>query len=354
MAREKAKGVSLDKKQAQAAIRLLDEEGLRKKELKPKREKEQVVVPCQNIKAAENLLKKKKLKFKILSKLFEKQPAKVKSLKEALAEKLSKEELEQVITGYNLLGDVAVIEIPDALKKKEKLIAQTLLESVPNIKTVLKKSGITKGVFRVHPVKVLAGEKKTVACYKESGCTFKVSLGKVFFSPRLAKERSRISKLIKKGEVVAALFAGVGPFPIVFAKNSKMEHAHAVELNPAAVEEMEENIRLNKVGGKITTIKGDVKKVVPSLLQGLCDRAVMPLPKGGQTFLREAIQTIKPEGGVVHFYHFAEKEKAFKQAVDFVKAACKKEKRTCRVLRKMKVRDFSPKIIQVVIDFKVK
>ena len=91
MAREKAKGVSLDKKQAQAAIRLLDEEGLRKKELKPKREKEQVVVPCQNIKAAENLLKKKKLKFKILSKLFEKQPAKVKSLKEALAEKLSKD-----------------------------------------------------------------------------------------------------------------------------------------------------------------------------------------------------------------------------------------------------------------------
>ena len=61
MAREKAKGVSLEKKQAQAAIRLLDGEGLRKKELKPKREKEQVVVPCQNIKAAERLLKKKKI-----------------------------------------------------------------------------------------------------------------------------------------------------------------------------------------------------------------------------------------------------------------------------------------------------
>jgi tRNA (guanine37-N1)-methyltransferase len=352
MSKEKASAIEVDKREAQSAIRLLDENELRLKHLKPKRDGEKVIVPCEKGKAVEKLLKKKK--FKWVSKLFEKQPQKVKSLKEALKEKLSSKELEQVITFYNVLGDIAVLEIPDSLKKKEKLIAKTLLESVPTLKTVVKKSGITQGKYRVHPVKVLAGKKNTIACYKESGCCFKVSLGKVFFSPRLGKERLRISKLIKKGEVVAALFAGVGPFPIVFAKNSKMAHAHAVELNPDAVKEMEENIRLNKVGGKITSIKGDVKKVVPALLKGLCDRAVMPLPKSAETFLREAIQTIKPEGGVVHFYHFAEKETAFKQAVDFIKAACKKEKRTCRILRKERVRDFSPKIMQVVVDFKVK
>jgi tRNA (guanine37-N1)-methyltransferase len=213
MSKEKASAIEVDKREAQSAIRLLDENELRLKHLKPKRDGEKVIVPCEKGKAVEKLLKKKK--FKWVSKLFEKQPQKVKSLKEALKEKLSGKELEQVITSYNVLGDIAVLEIPDSLKKKEKLIAKTLLESVPTLKTVVKKSGITQGKYRVHPVKVLAGKKNTIACYKESGCCFKVSLGKVFFSPRLGKERLRISKLIKKGEVVAALFAGVGPFPIV-------------------------------------------------------------------------------------------------------------------------------------------
>ena len=108
------------------------------------------------------------------------------------------------------------------LEGKAKAIGEALLSLNKQFETVCMVTGQHKGLFRVQPVKVIAGKKNKKALYKESGCTFLVHLGKVFFSPRLGTERARISKLIKKGEVVGAFFAGVGPFPIVFAKNSRV------------------------------------------------------------------------------------------------------------------------------------
>lgn len=355
--KEKLKGLAVEKKQAQKTIQLLDSIKARKKNVKPLKKKKKIIIPLEKKAkktALEKLLKRKKISFQVVSALFEKQSPKVLSLKQALKGKLSQKEIDLAIGAYNVLGDIAVLEIPEKLKKKEKIIARALLETNPRLKTILKKSGVTKGKYRVHPVKFLAGEKKALAFYKESGCQFKIPLGKVFFSPRLQKERLRISKLIKKGEIIGALFAGVGPFPIVFAKNSPMKKALAVELNPLAFKQMKENITLNKAGDKIEPIQGDVKKIVAKKLKGKCDRVVMPLPKGGETFLREAIQCIKPEGGIIHFYQFTSTEKPFKKPLEFIKQACQQEKRKCRILRKAKVRTFSPKIIQVVIDFKVK
>jgi tRNA (guanine37-N1)-methyltransferase len=41
-------------------------------------------------------------------------------LKESLKGKLTKKELESLKTSFDVIGDVAIIEIPDELKKKEK------------------------------------------------------------------------------------------------------------------------------------------------------------------------------------------------------------------------------------------
>jgi tRNA (guanine37-N1)-methyltransferase len=352
---KKSKALKVKKKKTQQAIELLDAFQARARQLKPKTQGQFVFIPVVKVnKEIELAFKKKKIDFKKAEAKFTEQPGKELSLKEALAKKLKPKELELAITSYNVLGDVAVIEVPEELKGKEKLIAETLLKTNKKLKTVLKKSGVTTGEFRVHPVKFLAGEKKTTALYKESGCQFKVSLGQVFFSVRLAKERMRIAKLIKKGETVAVLFAGVGPFAIVFAKNSPLSKALAVELNPTAIKEMQENIKLNKVSAKVEAFEGDVKDVVPNQLKGLCDRAVMPLPKGGESFLREAIQCLKPKGGVIHFYQFVDADKPFEKPLQAIEKACRAEKRKFTVLRKIKVRSFSPKTIQVVVDFKVK
>jgi len=276
------------------------------------------------------------------------------SLKEALKGKLTKREFSYLRTSFDTLGNIAIMEIVPELQHKEKLIGNTLLEVNSSLETVCMKTGAHKGEFRIEPVKVIAGRRNKIATYKEHGCTFRISLGKVFFSPRLSTERKRISELIKEGEIIGALFAGVGPFPIVFAKNSKMAKAYAVELNPAAFKDLLENIKKNKAESKIVPILGDVRKVVPRQLAGTCDRVVMPLPMGGETFLKEAIMCLKPEGGVVHFYDFVGKENAPSDAIEGIKQAVDASGKSFEILQWKKVRDYSPDTIQVVVDFFVK
>jgi len=275
------------------------------------------------------------------------------NLKEALQGKLSAKESELLRTSYDTLGNIAIIEIPNGLEKKEKAIAKALLLVNKSVKTVCKKTGAHKGIYRIEPVKIIAGEKNFLATYRESGSVFYVPLGKVFFSPRLGTERLRIAREIKKGEVIGAFFAGVGPFPIVFARNSPMARAVAIELNPVAVTWMKKNIIANKVQAKVEAVKGDVKKIVPRKYRGAFDRVVMPLPKGAENFLREAIISIKPKGGVIHFYSFVPAADPFTGPVKKINEAAKKLKRKVKVIFKRQVRTFSKETVQVVVDFRV-
>jgi tRNA (guanine37-N1)-methyltransferase len=278
---------------------------------------------------------------------------KPRNLKEALKGKLTEKELELLKTSFDSLGNTAIIDIPIELIKKEKLIGNALLSINKHFKAVYRKKGITCGEFRVLPLKLIAGKPLKKAEYRESNALFHISLGKVFFSPRLSTERLRISNKIKKNEVIAALFAGVGPFPIVFAKNSLMKKAFAVELNPIAVKDMIENIELNKCSEKIIPIQGNVLEIVPKHLKGKCDRVVMPIPKTGNTFLLNAIDCLKKKGGIIHFYFFGSKEKPFENALKEINKAVKEKNKKKRILFKKIVRPFSPAIVQTVIDFKI-
>ena len=186
-------------------------------------------------------------------------------LKELLKSKLSEKELEHLRKGFDIIGSIAIIEIPKELVKKEKLIAQTLLESNSVIKTVAKKVGIHKGEFRTQKIKIIAGEKNKEGEYKESGCRFKLNVEKCYFSPRLSHERLRIASQIKEGEEILVMFSGVGPYPIVLAKNSPAKKIIGIELNPIAHKYSIENINLNKIQNKVDVYNSDVKKITPLL-----------------------------------------------------------------------------------------
>jgi tRNA (guanine37-N1)-methyltransferase len=279
------------------------------------------------------------------------------TLKEALQLKLSAKEKPFAPNAFDSFGNIAVIEIPKELSKRKKLIGETLLSIQPRFETVCSIESNHLGEYRVQKVKVIAGKKQTVAAYKESGCTFLVPLGKVFFSPRLGGERLRIAQLVHPGEVVGAWFSGVGPYPIVIAKNSSAEKIIGIELNPIAHKYAQKNVELNKVNkgcekGKerVVLIKGDVKKVYKKFKRAF-DRIAMPLPHTGYQFLKEALYCIKPEG-IIHFYEIVVKEDFAtpeKQILD----EAKKAKRKIEIIRKARVRQFSPTKEQVVFDIKV-
>ena len=348
-------GIKVIKKRAQKLRKYLTEIELIDFSLRPKTLENHIIFPLLKLPRLKERMKilAKGKSLSIMKEEFTPQKKKPFSLKEALENKLTKKELDLLVTSFNVLGNTAIIEIPDSLKKKQKIIAKTLLEINKNIESVCKIASAHSGKYRTQKVTLLAGKKLSNVFYKESGSVFEIELGKVFFSPRLGTERIRISQLIKKNEIIGALFAGVGPYPIVFAKKSKMKKAYAVELNPHAVALMKSNVKLNKVDSKIEIFKGDVKKIVPKHLKGKCDRIVMPLPKGAEHFLKDAFIALKSKGGVIHFYQFVDKKEPYKKSLDIIKKIGAQMNKKTRILRKEKVRSFSPSKIQIVIDIKV-
>lgn len=276
------------------------------------------------------------------------------TLKEALELKLPLKERQFATNAYDSFGNIAVIEIPKELNKRKKLIGETLIELNPRFETVCSIESNHEGKYRVQKVKVIAGKKQLVATYKESGCTFLVPLGKVFFSPRLSGERSRLSAIIQPNEVVGCWFSGVGPYPIVFAKNSSVGKIVAIELNPIAHKYALKNAELNKVNkdcpkGKerVVFVKGDVKKVAKKYKR-FFDRIAMPLPHTGYQFLKEAFYCIKTNG-MIHFYEIVVKDD-FATPEKQIMDEAKKAKRKVEIVRKSRVRSFSPVKEQVVFD----
>ncbi len=273
-----------------------------------------------------------------------------KNLKEALLSKLSIEEFAFAPKSFDSFGDIAVIEIPKELNKKKKIIGQTLIDIQPRFRTICSIESNHEGEFRVQKLKVIAGKKDLIASYKESGILLKIPLGEVFFSPRLSNERLRIAKEIKKGEVVGCFFSGVGPYPIVFAKNSLMKRAVGIELNPIAHKFAIENLVLNKCSNKIDFVFGDVKKVYKKF-KNTFNRIAMPLPHTGYQFLDEAFFCIKKKG-IIHFYEIIEKDN-FKLVENQIKDSAKRMNKKIRIISKKKVRQFSPSKEQVVFDILV-
>ncbi len=341
---------------AQKAIVYLKEHGLFGGKFRPAREGEWVFFPLARKPAAAQLsiLKKISSACAVGQQALALQQQKPHSLEDALKGKLTPVERKELITSFDTVGNVAVIEIPDALKKKAKLIGKALLEANPRVQSVYRIASAHGGKYRVQKISWLVGKKQPRAHYREAGCEFVVDLGKVFFSPRLSAERLRIARLIQPGEVVGAFFAGVGPFPIVFAKHSRMAKAYAVELNPAAVRNLKENVKLNRVEDRVVPILGDVNKVVPKRLKGLCDRIVMPLPHGGEDFLEAAFLALKPAGGVIHFYQFTRKENPLAEPMRRVEAVAAQSGRSVKVQAWREVRSFSPAKVQVVLDVEVR
>ena len=203
---------------------------------------------------------------------------------------------------YDVVGDVAIIRVPNDLTHDPQTIAQAIMRTDRHVKTVLRQSGAVSGDFRLRNLEWVLGEKKAETMHKESGCFFRVDLTACYFSPRLSFERVRIAHLVQQEEVAVNMFAGVGCFSVLMAKLGGARKVYSVDMNPAAVDFMRGNARLNRVSGRVVPILGDSKDVILGSLRGVADRVVMPLPEKAFEYLDFALLALKPKGGWVHYY----------------------------------------------------
>ncbi len=263
------------------------------------------------------------------------------SLKEALQDELTGEELDTLITSFDLINDIAIIEIPDELLDKKKEVARALKKVHPRLKTVARKSGPVKGEFRLPELELLLGDE-TKTGYIENGVKMLVDVETCYFSPRLAGERMRIARQVEKGESVCVFFAGVGPYALTIAKHSEAGRIYTVEKNPDAALLLRNNVAINGFEARMDDYAGDVRKIVKRLPK--VDRLVMPLPKDAGEFLDEALQVLK-KGGMLHFYAFSEGEDLFAEAIETLQS-----KASFDVLDKVKCGQIGPGVYRICID----
>lgn len=252
-------------------------------------------------------------------------------------------------SSFDVIGHIAIIEIPPNLKDKKELVAQVIMSLNKHIKTVLEKVSERKGMFRVREYNFLAGEKNFETIHKEYGCIFKLDPTKVYFSPRELTERQRIASMVKEGETVMVMFAGIAPYAIQIAKKQpKVKEVIAIELNPDAVKYARENVILNKVEDKVKVIEGDVKEKCVEFY-GKCDRVIMPLPLGGEEFLDVAVNCLK-EKGFIHFYNWGKEPNIFENAEKIVKEKMEKINVKYEIVGKRKVLPYAPRKWKVCLD----
>jgi len=227
-----------------------------------------------------------------------------KSLLGQLSQFFSPEELSHVYGSFDIVGDIAIIRLSSASQKNAKKIAEAVMSVHGNVKTVLAQTSAVGGEFRTRRLTHLAGENRANTVHKEYGCVFSVDLEKCYFSPRLRHERKRIANLVKPGEMVINMFAGVGCFSIMIAKNVNSARVFSIDVNPTAVNLMQENVRLNRVYGRVIPLLGDAKTILERTLKGQADRVLMPLPEKALEYLPAAVSALKPSGGWIHVHLF--------------------------------------------------
>ena len=270
--------------------------------MKIKRVKDFVYIPLINTPNKELMEELNEYEAKIVDTEFEIHTKGPKSLKHYLKDKIDPELIEEIKKSFDIIGEIVILEIPEEFDEYKYIIGEAALKFTKR-RSVYRKTSKIKGIIRTRELEHLAGEDNSVTkIHREFGNRFKLDVKNVYFSPRLATERKRLSQQVMDNEHIVDMFTRIGPFSISIAK----EHAvkiYAIDINPDAYKYLKENIKLNKLKGTVIPLLGDVDEV----LKGLnlkSDRIIMNLPGTAWSFLDIAIKSLK-SGGVLHYYEFA-------------------------------------------------
>ncbi|MBS7622497.1 class I SAM-dependent methyltransferase family protein [Candidatus Bathyarchaeota archaeon] len=291
--------------------------------------------------------------FQVTSHEFRRRDRKPRSLIEAIGDQLEPHILAELPRSYDVVGDIAVLELPQNLLEHRQIVGEAVMRVDPHVKTVLAKASPVSGKYRIRDFILLAGRSSTITEHREHGWIFRLDPVRVYFSPRLSHERQRIAAEVQPGETLVDMFAGVGPFSIVVAGVRNVRKVYGVDINPDAVTFMLQNITLNKLRGKVTAVLADAAAASEFLL-GMADRVIMNLPADSDRFIPQACRLLSEGGGVIHFYTFTSEESPREAVLENVRRSVEcAGRRVVRVEAVKDVRPVAPREWQLAIDIRV-
>jgi tRNA (guanine37-N1)-methyltransferase len=349
--------IKVKKIHGEKTLILANKLGLTNRELKIQQSTNHIYIPLvRSLEEAElEKLKAQLPDFKLATQVFAQKKPQAKTLHQVLEDQLPPSLLAILPRALDVIGDIAVIDIPPELKTHKHVIGEALLKTHKNVRTVLAKVGAVTGTYRLRELEVIAGEHRTTTVHKEHGCQYHVNVATAYFSPRLSTEHNRVASLVQKGETVVDLFAGVGPFSVLIAKKNADVRVYAVDINPEAVEFLKRNIRLNRVDNHVIPFKGNARQVVEEKLLGVADRVIMNLPEKAIEFVDAACKAVKPSGGIVQYYAFIRLPDSIEYAQQRFSEAVEKAGRKVDVFLSAKtIRETAPYECQIVLDAKIR
>jgi tRNA (guanine37-N1)-methyltransferase len=272
-------------------------------------------------------------------------------LKHALRGVLTEEELDIFVGSYDVVGDIAIIIVPEALRAKEQKIAEVLLAGNGRIKVVAKRAGYYGGEFRTIPLTILAGEERKETEVKEFGIRLRINPETVYYSVRSGYERRRIASLVQDDEEVLVLFSGVAPYPLVISRYSRARAIIGLEKNPEAHRYALDNLRQNRKLANIELHLGDAGNLPAAVAGRYFDRVIMPLPTMAATFLPTALKVLKRTGWL-HFYDLQSPE-FFESSVQKIADACLSRSRILDSAEITRCGHCGPRTYRICIDARI-
>jgi len=239
-------------------------------------------------------------------------------------------------TSYDIIGDIAIIKIPDELARHEREIARAVLAAHASVRVVAADAGV-KGPLRIRDLRILAGPNRTETVHREHGLAYKVDAARAYFSPRLGTERQRVANQVQPGEVVVDMFAGVGPYAILIAKRRKPEAVYAIDANPDAFRYLEENVRRNRADSIVPEL-GDALKAIDRVEPP--NRVIIDYPQDPDPAYHAALSRLR-RNGTIHYYAILETAEREDREHDIVEGA-KALNRNADIISLREVHGWSP------------
>ncbi len=352
-----AYGVTISKKEAERAIRVLRKLELINRTLKPVRKDSTVTIPFEHEPSFADVaeIKNRWGDAEITEARFDETTTNPKSLAESLAGKIPDRLRLNLPNSFDIIGDIAIVELPQELTPFSPQIGEAILGIDTHLRLVLRRLGETKGTFRTREFEAIAGTGGTETVYREFSCLYRLDVAKVYFNPRLSSERMRVAKQVALNEFVLDMFAGVGPYSILISKTHADSRAFSVDINPDAFKYLKENVLLNRVADRVTPLFGNVRQVVERGLRGMADRVIMNLPSESNQFLDVAAQALREEGGVIHYYSFASRRDSVTEIMDRVRSSIETQGRRVDSFGYADViKEVAPNRVQVAVDILVR
>lgn len=234
---------------------------------------------------------------------------------------------------YKKIGDILILndnpEYLDNLAKKHGVKTIMLIDHI-------------QGTKREPVYRLLYGEE-TETINKENKCLFKLDLSKVMWSKGNVNERLRIAKLVRDGETVLDMFAGIGYFSIPIGVHSNACKVISIEINPNSYYYLCENIKLNNCDN-ITPVLGDCLVETPNYN---ADRIVMGYVKTTHHYLKVAINSLN-KGGIIHYHETVPEKLMETRPISRIRQSA--GDRDVEMLKINKIKKYAPGVEHVVID----